>query len=188
MNNSWDNFIYIFTHPYFLVILAFGMILPYILKLLRRFYPKSLQKIIIKSETFSRELEENEKDKELSAKIRRLEGSIIFIPASFLMLIYLIISYFNGVAFTPHFIFNSALFVFASAMFFSFGIYMLKGSEILNYILKDDYQRYLEIERTSASIDPIIKLFVKYKKIFSYIFISLGLLYFTMSIFPEYFK
>jgi hypothetical protein len=188
MNNSWDNFIYIFTHPYFWIILALGMILPYILKLLRRFYPKSLQKIIIDSETFNRELEEDENDKELSGKIRRLEGLIIFIPAFFLMLVYLIFSYFSGVEFTPHFIFHSALFVFASAMFFSSGIYMLKSSEILNYILKDDYQRYLEIEKTTTSIDPIIKLFVKYKKIFSYIFIILGLLYFIMSVFPEYFK
>ena len=65
---------------------------------------------------------------------------------------------------------------------------MLKGSEILNYILKDDYQRYLEIEKKSASIDPIIKFMLKYKNIFSYIFIVLGLLYFIMSIFPEYFK
>jgi len=164
------------------------MTIPHILKLLRRFYPKSLQKIIIESEAFSRELEKDTKDKKLSDNIRRLEGSIIFIPASILMFIYLIFSYYRGVAFTPNFIFNSALFVFASAMFFSFGIYMLKGSEILNYILKDDYQRYLEIERTTASIDPIIKFFLKYKKIFSYIFITLGLLYFIMSICPEYFK
>ena len=188
MNNSWDTFIFLFSNPYFWVYLAFGMIIPYILELLRRFYPKGLQKIIIESEAFCCELEEDKKDKELTAKIRRFEGSIIFIPASILMLIYLLFSYYNGVIFTPDFIFHSALFVFASAIFFSIGIYMLKGSEILNYILKDDYQRYLEIENKSASIDPIIKFMLKYKNIFSYIFIILGLLYFIMSMFPEYFK
>ena len=188
MNNSWDTFIFLFSNPYFWVYLAFGMTIPYILKLLHRFYPKGLQKIIIESEAFSRELEEDKEDKELTAKIRRFEGSIIFIPASILMLIYLLFSYYNGVIFTPDFIFHSALFVFASAIFFSIGIYMLKGSEILNYILKDDYQRYLEIENKSASIDPIIKFMLKYKNIFSYIFIILGLLYFIMSMFPEYFK
>ena len=188
MNNSWDTFIFLFSNPYFWIYLAFGMTIPYILKLLRRFYPKSLQKIIVESEAFSRELGEDRKDKELTDKIRRFEGSIIFIPASILMLIYLLFSYYNGVIFTPNFIFRSALFVFASAMFFSFGIYMLKGSEILNYILKDDYQRYLEIEKKSASIDPIIKFMLKYKNVFSYIFIILGLLYFIMSVFPKYFK
>jgi len=188
MNNSWDTFIFLFSNPYFWIYLAFGMTIPYTLKWLRRFYPKSLKKIIIESEAFSRELEEDKKDKKLITKIRRVEGSIIFIPASILMLIYFLFSYYNSIMFTPNFIFHSALFVFASAMFFSAGIYMLKGSEILNYVLKNDYQRYLEIEKKSASIDPIIKFMLKYKNIFSYMFIVLGLLYFIMSVFPEYFK
>jgi len=188
MNNSWDSFIFLFTNPYYWLFVALSMTIPYILKLLRRYYPKSLQKVIVESEAFNRELEEDKKDKILTDKIKRLEGSIIFIPASILMLIYLLFSYYNGIVFTPDFIFHSVLYIFASAMFFSFGIYILKGSEILNYILQDDYQRYLEIEKKSASIDPIMNFFLKYKKIFSYIFIILGLLYFTMSILPEYFK
>ena len=105
MNNSWDTFIFLFSNPYFWVYLAFGMMIPYILKLLRRFYPKSLKKIIIESEAFSRELEKDKKDKELTDKIRRFESLIIFIPASILMLIYLLFSYGNGV------MFNGALFM-----------------------------------------------------------------------------
>jgi len=104
------------------------------------------------------------------------------------MLIYLLFSYLNGVVFTPNFIYHSALFVFVSAMFLSSGIYMLKSSEILNYILKDDYQRYLEIEKKTATIDPIINFMSKHKKFFSYISIALGLLYFIMVLFPEFFK
>jgi len=76
MNNSWDIYIFYFSSPYFWVFLAFSMTIPYILKLLRRFYPKSLQKMISESETFSRELEENKKDKELTTKVKRLEGVV----------------------------------------------------------------------------------------------------------------
>jgi len=188
MNSSWDNFIILFTNPYYWLFLALSMTIPYILKLLRRFYPKSLQKVIIESEDFSRELEADEEDKDLTKRVRQLEGSIIFIPAIILMLSYLLYSYYNGVVFTPYLIFHSGIYIFASSMFISLGIYMLKGSEIQNYILKDEYQRYLEIEEKSASIDPIIKFMLKYKKIFSYISIILGLFYFAMSIFPKYFK
>ncbi len=188
MNDSWDTFIYVFTHPYFWVFLVFAMSLEYILKFLRRFYPKSLQKYITDNEEFANELQEDAEDRELVGKVRNLEGIIIFIPALVLMLIYLLFSYFNSVKFTPHFIFHSAFFVFASAMFISVGIYILKGADILSYILKDNYQRYLEINKKISSLDPIIKFFEKYQKFFGYLFILFGLLYIIMVVFKEWFE
>jgi hypothetical protein len=81
------------------------MTIPYQLKLLRRFYPKSLQNIIIESETYNAEIEKDKKRKRITNKIQLLEGAIIFIPSSTLTLIYLTFSYYNNVAFIPDFFF-----------------------------------------------------------------------------------
>ena len=188
MDTAWKPFIILFFNPYFWIFILFSMTIPYQLKLLRRFYPKSLQNIIIESETYNAEIEKDKKRKRITNKIQLLEGAIIFIPSSTLTLIYLTFSYYNNVAFIPDFFFSSVLLLFSSIMFFSLGIYILKSPAILSFLLKEDYLLYLEIEKKSISIDPLINLFLKYKNIFSYLFILMGLFSLIVFTFPAYFK
>jgi len=65
VDTAWKPFIILFFNPYFWIFILFSMTIPYQLKLLRRFYPKSLQNIIIESETYNAEIK---KEKELLIK------------------------------------------------------------------------------------------------------------------------
>ena len=175
MDKSWDSFIYLFTHPYFWMMILFGISLQYILEFMRRFYPKSWQENIAETEEYADELYEDKDDKRIMLKLRKIEGSIFAIPIVSVTFIYLLFSYYNGAKFTPNFIFSTTLHMSSSIMFLSMGIYMLKKFTILKYFFKDDYQRYLEIDKKAHSFDFVSRFIRKYMKLFGYVFLIFGI-------------
>lgn len=175
---NWEDFIWLFKQPKFIALFLFAMALPPLLKYLRRFYPKSLQKITNETEAFTKELEKNENDSKLIKQSNLYGVMLIFLPAFLIFSIYLIGSYLNGTDLSPYFIKSSIAFVFSPILFICIGIFSINHESILKYKLKDDYQRYLDIYNKVNTIDPFFHFIEKHKKIFGYMFIVFGLIAF----------
>lgn len=173
---NWEDFIWLFKQPKFIALFLFAMSLPLLLKYLRRFYPKSLQKITNETEAFTEELAKNKSDSKLVKQSTLYEAMLIFLPAFLIFSIYLISSYFNGTKLSPYFVKNSIAFIFSPVLFIGIGIFIINHESILKYKLKDNYQRYLDIYNKVNTIDPFSHFIEEHKKIFGYMFIVLGLI------------
>ena len=179
--HSWEDFLWLFSQPEFIALLLFALAIEPILKFLRRFYPKPLQKIVDDCETFKEELAKNEADSKLMKQSYFYEAMLIFLPALSIFSIYLTYSYFNGNVLSRYFVMDSFASVFAPVMLISIGIVSIKHEAILKHKLKDDYRKYLEIYKKANSIDPYANFIEKNKRIFGYLFIAFGLLAFLTS-------
>lgn len=172
---SWEDFLWIYKQPEVIALLLFLMVLHPLLKYLRRFYPKSLQKIANDSEVFTAELAKNQTDSKLMKQSHFYESMLIFIPALLIFTLYLTDSYINGTVLSPYFIKESFTSIFAPIMFISLGTVSIKSEEILKFKLKDDYQRYLKLKNKANMIDPYAQFFEKNKNFFGYMIIAFGL-------------
>ncbi len=173
--SNWEQFIQLYTHPAFWAILVFGMALPTILKKLRPFYPKALQKSAEKSEALRNSLENSEPDKNLLKKVHNIEGLLIFGPSLTALTLSLTYTYMNGAAFTPKMFVNALTHAMAPIMFIAMGVYAISREKVLKSLLKDDYQRFVELTEKANSVDPLVKFFEKHIQLIAYLIIAFGL-------------
>jgi hypothetical protein len=180
---NWENVLWLFKQPEFIALLIFAMALQPILKFLRRFYPKSLQKIANDSDAFTEELAKNEKDSKLMRRSYLFEMALFFLLPALVFATYLFYSYFTGTVLSPKYVRGAFASLFAPILFINIGIVSINHAALLKSILKSDYQRYLEISDKGNRIDPLAIFFEKNKKVFGYGMITFGLVGFiTMSI------
>lgn len=173
--NSWEQFIQLYTHPAFWALLIFGMALPTILKKLRPFFPKALKESADKSEALRQTLENNEPDKKLLKKVHNIEGLLIFGPSLIALTLYLAYTYVNGAAFTPKMFVNALTHAMAPVMFLTMGVYAISREKVLRSLLKDDYQRFVELTEKANAVDPLVKFFEKHIQLIGYLIIAFGL-------------
>jgi|GEM_PF-1967713 len=172
---TWDDMLWLYTHPIFLAMLLFGLALKPLLMYLRRFYPQSWQKAIDESEAYREELAKNPQDTELLKRTYQFEASLIFFPATIAILLYVVYFYINGIDITPILIKYSLISVFAPILFITIGIGIIKHDTMMRYKLKDDYIRYKTITDKAKRFDLFPKFLEKYNNLFGYFSILLGL-------------
>lgn len=173
---SWEDFLWLFTQPPILLMFAIGMALPLILKFLRKFYPKQMQQTIVKSEALAKELEQSDTDQKLQKKTKKIEGAILFGPGMIALFAYLLYKNVTGLELTPELVIHSFAFITGSILCISFGVYALNHDKLMMYLLKEDYQRYSEINEKTIAIDPPLKIVEKYLRPIAYSFLLLGIL------------
>ncbi len=156
--STWEDFLWIIQQPLFIGLVLLHLLTPLILKILRKFYSKSTQEKI----KISEDNREN--------KIFKKGASIIlyFINLMFFFLfLFLLYSYINEVKFTPSFISKSIYNFFLIPVILGMGIYYIFEKPILKKVLKEDFDKYIELQReicfTSDIENKLYKLINKYK-------------------------
>lgn len=177
--NSWDDFIWLITNPYFIALFLFVLALEPFLKYLRRFYPESQQKAAKESEEFFQHLKENTEDRKLYQKANMKVFLFIFGPTFIVFLIYITYSLIVGLDLKPVCV-RDAFAKSATLFAIMLGIYVIKSDQISQLLFRDDYDKVMELSKRQAGNDSFYKFFEKYSPIFGYIFILFGIVGFVV--------
>ncbi|WP_373032954.1 hypothetical protein [Sulfurovum sp.] len=173
--NSWDDFIWLITNPYFIALFLFALALEPLLKYMRRFYPESQQKAAKESEEFFQHLKENTEDKKLFQKANMKVILFIFGPTLIVFLIYIAYSLIVGLELKPVCV-RDAFAKSATLFAITLGVYAIKTEQISRLLLQDDYDKVVELSKKQVGSDPITKFFEKHSPIFGYFSVVLGLI------------
>jgi hypothetical protein len=179
--NSWDDFIWLITNPYFIALFLFALALEPIIKYMRRFYPESQQKVVKESEKFFQELKENNEDRKLFQKANMKILFFIFGPTFIVFLIYIAYSLIVGLELKPVCI-RDAFAKSATLFAITLGIYAIKTDKINRLLFKDDYDKVMELSKRQAGNDSFNKFFEKYSPIFGYLFVLFGIVGFVVMV------
>ncbi len=174
--SSWDDVINLFTSPYFIgLLLVSGAIHPS-LKYLRRFYPEKMKKAAYESEKLEKEIAGDSELTALTKKVKMVEFKLIFLPSIIVYIIYIAYKVFTGSPLTPFLVLKDAIVTaMAPVMFISIGLTSIYHDKVTRFMLKDDYQKYMDLVSRSTAADPTEKFFLKYMHKFGYVFIVLGI-------------
>lgn len=182
--NSWEDFIWLITNPYFIAFFLFALALEPLLKYVRRFYPETLQKAANDSERFIEELHKNTEDRKVFLKANLKIVLFIFGPTLIFLFIYIAYMFFTGSELKPIFL-KEAFGKVATIVIITIGLYAIKTDQVHRLLFKHDYQKVMELTRKQIGSDPFYKYYEKYSPIFGYFFLFLGVIGFVMQVFFE---
>ena len=180
--NSWDNFIWFITNPYFIALFIFALALEPLLKYMRRFYPESHQKAAKESKEFFQHLKENKEAKKLFQKANIKVNLFLFAPTLIVFLIYIAYSLIVGLELKPVYVIG-AFSKSATLLAITLGIYAIKTEQINRLLFKDDYDKVIELSKRRTGSDPFSKFLEKYSLVFGYFFVLLGIVGFVELVF-----
>jgi poly(A) polymerase Pap1 len=180
--NSFDDFIWLITNPYFIALFVFALALEPLLKYLRRFYPVSLQKAANESEKFSQDLKENIEERKIFQKSNMKVFFFIFGPTIIVFLSYIVYKLIIGEELKPICV-RDAFGKISTIGIVTLGIYTIKSDQINKLLFQDDYEKTMELTKKQMGNDPFYKYFEKYAPFFGYLFVLLGIIGFIGQIY-----